>query len=358
MKLRRLCALLLSFAMLLSLLSGCGGKESEEDGRGDVISEEQDSDPGDGRGDAISEEQGSDPGDTLDEPEVNFEDFFGCWEYWDYDIWLYVYGDGTYEMYHENGDCTAGSYTPEGTEIVLDSGERFALNEEGGLIDEDGNTLFPAELPDFTPVAYFEERGYSFDLEMDEGRFPLEDAARYYYSDGSYYTTVYAEWGLKKISDTVVSDQYREIVFQASCYFPHSSNPGLSGSYIVGCTSQLFDYYTGECLPIASIHGDSSAEENTYSYTLNINGEEVRIDYMKSVSWEDYVGDCRSIAHQTITVRMPVDYDGLVFCASPSPYTYEECMASDLEAEGYFTGLTLEERIGIDEDNALFCRIR
>ena len=74
MKLRRLCALLLSFAMLLTLLAGCGGKKSEEDGRGDVI----------------SEEQGPDPEDTLDEPEVNFEDFFGCWEYWDYDIWLYV----------------------------------------------------------------------------------------------------------------------------------------------------------------------------------------------------------------------------------------------------------------------------
>ena len=153
MKLRRLCALLLSFAMLLSLLSGCGGKESEEGGRGDVISEEQGSDPGDGRGDAISEEQGSDPGDTLDEPEVNFEDFFGCWEYWDYDIWLYVYGDGTYEMYNENGDCTAGSYTPEGTEIVLDSGERFALDGEGGLIDEDGDTLFPTELPDLMRTA-------------------------------------------------------------------------------------------------------------------------------------------------------------------------------------------------------------
>ena len=133
MKLRRLCALLLSFAMLLSLLSGCGGKKSEEDGRGDVI----------------SEEQGSDPGYTLDEPEVNFEDFFGCWEYWDYDIWLYVYGDGTYEMYHENGDCTAGSYTPEGTEIVLDSGERFALDGEGNLIDSDGEVLFASELPDF-----------------------------------------------------------------------------------------------------------------------------------------------------------------------------------------------------------------
>ena len=213
MKLRRLCALLLSFAMLLSLLSGCGEKESEEDGRGDVI----------------SEEQGSDPEDTLDEPEVNFEDFFGCWEYWDYDIWLYVYGDGTYEMYNENGDCTAGSYTPEGTEIVLDSGERFALDGEGGLIDEDGDTLYPAELPDFTPVAYFEEGGYSFDLEMDEGRFPLENAARYFYSDGSYYTTAYGEWALRMISDNVVNDQYREITFQASCYFPKSSNPGLSG---------------------------------------------------------------------------------------------------------------------------------
>lgn len=44
MKLRRLCALLLSFAMLLSLLSGCGEKKSEEDGRGDVTSEEQGSD--------------------------------------------------------------------------------------------------------------------------------------------------------------------------------------------------------------------------------------------------------------------------------------------------------------------------
>lgn len=164
---RRLLTWLLCTCLLLSLLSGCGEKKSEEDGRGNVISEEQGPDPGDDRGDVISEEQGSDPEDTLDEPEVNFEDFFGCWEYWDYDIWLYVYGDGTYEMYNENGDCTAGSYTPEGTEIVLDSGERFALDGEGGLIDEDGDTLYPAELPEFTPAAYFEEGGYSFDLEMD-----------------------------------------------------------------------------------------------------------------------------------------------------------------------------------------------
>lgn len=343
MKLRRLCALLLSFAMLLTLLAGCGGKESEEDGRGDVI----------------SEEQGSDPGDTLDEPEVNFEDFFGCWEYWDYDIWLYVYGNGTYEMYNENGDCTAGSYTPEGTEIVLDSGERFALDGEGGLIDEDGDTLFPTELPDFTPVAYFEEGGYSFDLEMDEGRFPLENAVRYYYEDGSYYTTAYGEWAVRTLSDDIVNDQYREIAFQASCYFPYSSDPELTGSFKYGCTSDLFDYYTGEWLPMSIISGKTgeTSEENIYSYTLNINGEDVRLDYTKTLSAERDVGDCSRIIHLTITVRMPVDYDGLVFCASPSPYTFEEMTANTHEGEGYVTGVTLEERTGIDEDNALFCRI-
>lgn len=117
-------------------------------------------------------------------------------------------------------------------------------------------------------------------------------------------------------------------------------------------------YYTGEWLPISNTLGDASEDENTCSYALNIDGEEVRLDYMMSVYWEKDVGDCARIAHHTYTVRMPADYDGLVFCASPSPYTYEECMASDREGEGYFTGLTLEERIGIDEDNALFCRIR
>ena len=126
MKTKKLLALLLAGAMSASLLAGCGGgseseSEGEEDGRGDVIE--------------------SDPGDTLDEPEVNFEDFFGCWEYADYDVWLYVYGDGTYEMYNADGDSTSGSYAPEGTEIVLDSGERFALDEEGGLIDGDRKSV-------------------------------------------------------------------------------------------------------------------------------------------------------------------------------------------------------------------------
>ena len=103
--------------------------------------------------------------------------------------------------------------------------------------------------------------------------------------------------------------------------------------------------------------GDASEDENTWSYALNIDGEEVRLDYMMSVYWENDVGDCARIAHHTYTVRMPADYDGIVFCASPSPYNFEEFQTFQHEREGYVTGVTLEKCTGIDEDNALFCRI-
>ena len=331
----RLLACLLCVCLLVSLLSGCGQNDSDNDGHGDIV---EDQTPA-----------------TVET--VNAEDFYGCWKYTDLEDWVYIYGDGTYEWFEEDGSSEVGTYQMDGGELVMDDGLRYALDGEGGLIDEDGDTLFPTELPDFTPVAYFEEGGYSFDLEMDEGRFPLENAVHYSYEDGSSYTTAYGEWALNSISDQIVNDQYRDVIFEAVCYFPTSSNPGLSGRHTVGCMSELFDYYTGEWLPMTSVSGDSTAEENTYSYTLNIDGEEVRLDYMKSLSWEHNVGDCSSILYMTIMVRMPVDYDGLVFCASPSPYTYEELTAHLHEGEGYVTGMTLDQRVGIDEDNALFCRI-
>ena len=53
MKLKKLCALLLSFAMLLTLLAGCGGgeKEIKEDGRGDGQDEADEREGKDSRAD-------------------------------------------------------------------------------------------------------------------------------------------------------------------------------------------------------------------------------------------------------------------------------------------------------------------
>ena len=345
---RRLLACLSCFCLLLPLLSGCGkgDGEKENDGRGDIIGEESP------KADSVKKEP-----ESIEA--VNAEDFYGCWEFSTAYEWIYIYGDGTYEWFSEDGTSYTGYYYMEDGELCLeDDPLRFTLDGEGGMNSNYGDYLYQAELPDFTPAAYFEEGGYSFDMEMDEGRYPLENALRYYNPDGSYYITAYGEWAMTTISDEIVNDLYREITFQASCYFLSSSAPAQSGQYYAGCSNELFDYYTGEWLPVSTLFNDSSADENTYSKLLYINGEEVRLDYMVSSKWEYNVGDCVRIVHSVYTVRMPVDYDGLVFCASPSPDTFEEFKAAEHEAEGYVDGLTLDQRMGIDEYNTLFCRIR
>ena len=217
MKKRTFLALLLCLAMLASLLAGCGGekKETAEDGRGDVIKEEP----------APTSEE------TLpSEPEVNFEDFYGCWEYWDYDIWLYVYGDGTYEMYNEDGDCTAGSYTPEGTEIVLDSGERFALDRDGGLIDGEGDGLFASELPDFTPAYYFDEYEIDIDYTLGQGDVTLEDGAYYYEmnTDGNHYSIAPLICSLDLESDEDLGSGYVQRTFSFYRGFSEGNIPTLA----------------------------------------------------------------------------------------------------------------------------------
>ena len=81
-------------------------------------------------------------------------DFVGCWEYEDYYVWVDIREDGTYEWV-DGDNVGAGSYTIEGDELVLDNGLRFAPDGSGGLIDSEGDTLFPSELPDHIsgPVA-------------------------------------------------------------------------------------------------------------------------------------------------------------------------------------------------------------
>ena len=73
--------------------------------------------------------------------------FYGCWEYEDYYVWVDIRDDGTYEWV-DGDNASSGSYTMEEDELVLDSGLRFSLDESGGLIDSDGDTLFPSTWPD------------------------------------------------------------------------------------------------------------------------------------------------------------------------------------------------------------------
>ena len=120
-------------ALLLGLLAGCGGGDGGKGG-------------------------------------TTAGDFIGCWEYEDYNSWLVVYEDGTYDWDWE-GALTSGSYTIEEDELVLDEGYRFTLDGAGGLVDSDGDALFASRLPDDE-----DQSGSTVDFEDFIGCWEYDDA--------------------------------------------------------------------------------------------------------------------------------------------------------------------------------------
>ena len=100
------------------------------------------------RGDLLAGREDEDDNDEDDEAyqETSTAAFIGCWEYQDYYVWVDIREDGTYEWV-DGDNVGSGSYTMEEDELVLDNGLRFVVDGEGGLIDSDGNALFPSTLP-------------------------------------------------------------------------------------------------------------------------------------------------------------------------------------------------------------------
>ena len=87
-----------------------------------------------------------DGGDAVENMGVDPAEFYGCWEYENYYVWVDIREDGTYEWV-DGDNASSGSYTMEEDELVLDNGLRFVVDGAGGLIDSDGNALFPSTLP-------------------------------------------------------------------------------------------------------------------------------------------------------------------------------------------------------------------
>ena len=300
---------------------------------------------GDGRGDLITEE-----------PAVNFEDFFGCWEYVDFDIWVYIYGDGTYEMYDANGDGPSGSYTPEGTEIVLDSGDRFALGEDGGLVDGEGYELFASELPDFAPTPYFDEHGIEIGYALDDGDVILEDGAYYYVSEtnGEYYGTAPIVCSIVLESEEDLGNGYIERVITCYQAFREEDIPLYLPATTMGGRYILSDYDTGVLLPDNDHFAWDS--ETTHFFNFMTAGGQVDMYVTGNHSMRDDLDGYHYIFSSTLTVVAPDWYDGLVLSFVPQWDSYEDyAYAAEL-----FNGIDSLIEVGdapYEIQKALNCRI-
>lgn len=88
-----------------------------------------------------------DGGDAVENVGVDPAEFYGCWEYEAYDLWLVVYENEAYDWISTT-DSYSGTYAVEEGELVLDNGMRYTPDGAGGLTDQDGDALFASELSD------------------------------------------------------------------------------------------------------------------------------------------------------------------------------------------------------------------
>lgn len=142
MKRKKLSVLTACLALLLGLLAGCGGG---------------------------------------DDAEITAEDFYGCWEYEAYDLWLVVHEDEAYDWISPT-DTSSGTYTVEDGELVLDNSMRYTQDGKGGLVDSDGDALFASELPEEG------QSGGAASIEDFYGCWEYTDTYTwvYIYGDGTY----------------------------------------------------------------------------------------------------------------------------------------------------------------------------
>lgn len=205
-------------------------------------------------------------------------------------------------------------------------------------------------------LAYFEKNNLSCNFEMGSGATYLENGSSYYKNDGSSFSMAPVDWEIYKSSDQNTGDGYREVGFTAICYFPEIYNPNLSGASKYGCSFSMCDYYTGFELPSSVNFGNTSLGENFYHYEFEVNSEPIQLDYNYSTEWKNDIGDYSHTLIVSFWVRMPVDYDGLVFCALPRAESYEETVRRGIEAEGIIEFRPIL-KTNMDFVNALRCRI-
>ena len=227
MRRRKWFALLLCLTLAAALLAGCGGEAREQK----------------------SEEKKE---TVAEEPKVNAEDFYGCWEYASMDCWMYIYSDGSFEWFYEDGSSVTGEYAMDGEKLCLtDYDLSFTLDGEGGLVDSDGDVLFQSALPDFVDPPYFEANGIMINYLLGQGDVSVPDAASYFEAntEGRYYNTAPLVCAISMDGEEHLGNGYIRRYYTLYRGFQDSEVPMFGNGVMLGSGYFFYDYYSGLHLP-------------------------------------------------------------------------------------------------------------
>lgn len=285
------------------------------------------------------------------------EEYLGTWQYIGSGKLVRFEEDGYWTIHTEEGD-DYGNYEYDGSgiranDVLGEFDQYYLLDEDGNLTDNDGNILeWVAE----TAPIWFDEHGLFANYTMDQGTVTLDHGGAYYNNTGDEYILCPVEWEVIKDSDNNTQDGYREMEFTAICYFNSEDNPNFSGEIWNSCNSELYDRYTGFWLPAFSTYHDTERGENYYHYTIDSDGYNYEIEYNFSTEWKE-AGDYYSVLYKSYFVRIPENYDGLMFCMQPECASYSLKKRAEGQENAVTSFITAEDVVGFDMENTLICNI-
>ncbi|GEM_PF-1687875 len=303
-------------------------------------------------------------------PPIQEDAIIGEWVYSEDTLIYHFDGEGNYAMADVVG-IYYGGYSFDGNTILMDDGSGVIQSgyfdfSEGGHLYLDGvegnffyvgESSLSAHLDKMGKTPYFEELGIVTDFMPDEGRYTLDNGGVYYYEDGSGYTTVPVEYAIEIAKDIDKGDGYREVNLTVKTYFSSADVP-LVGSFIFSRVWDFSDYYTGYILPTNDAFEKSHIGDNVHVFRLPFQGDEIEITITQNDTTYDYnIGDSYVISTNNFVVRMPVEYDGLVYCAESFPATFEAMNAMIDESKSITELQELNDYFYFDPYTGLFCRI-
>lgn len=285
------------------------------------------------------------------------EEYLGTWQYVDGGELIRFEEDGSWIIEGGAGNIS-GNYEYDGSGIrATDASGEFVqyylLDKNGYLKDNDGNAM---ERIAAAAEIWFDDHGLFANYTMDQGTVTLDNGGAYFNSTGSKYTRCPVEWEVTKNSDNYTQDGYREIEFTAICYFRGEDKPNYSEETWNSCDSGIYDRYTGFWLPDFSTYHDTERGENYYYYTIDSDGYNYEIEYNFSTEWKE-TGDYYSVLYKSYFVRIPENYDGLMFCMQPECASYSLRKRAEGQENTVTSFITADEVVGFDMENTLICNI-